>query len=345
MKKSVLLIALLLFMTNFVLAEGLCEGRKVPGTDIDVTGVEIGSACFDCGNNEDGICPEDFGADCTYLPDRDCFVGFEDVTAPFWSLDGVNKIPGNYVEIDLVDGKTLYLVAPEVDLADGEEIDFEISEDDGIFGDDYLDTIQGVVKSGKAVASYDIVTLEDVNGEEGSESGLYLLYFKVIGKTIYLEVNLTIGLVKGIETCSEYTTNVSCKDNLGKAGILEGALLEYITGSGCFRQENLVGCKWDSTTSKCGLAPSVIIYSDSNPVDCGGVTSCNYVESENTECGAGDDFFQVHYTTSDPGCEDWTSTAIPCPQELKVPFFGTYAFIVTLSFISLIYVYLVMKKR
>ncbi len=341
MKKSVLFIALLLVMTNFVIALHPCEGD-----DESINGVYIDGECFNCGNN-DGICPENFGADCV-VPDIDCVSDTGEPDAPFWSLDGTTIIPGSYIEIDLLEGEDLVLIVPDTGLTNGEKLDMDIYENDP-YADDYITTIEGTVNAeGTAVASYEIAVLEDINNpNEGSEKGDLALYFESQGRRSFdLTINLTIGQLGGIETCSEYANNITCEENLGEAAVLEGAYLEYDQqGPNCLRRESMVGCEWNYTTETCSPAPSVIEYHPDNDGCTITATSCKYTESGNTECGAGDEFFQVSYTSDDPSCKDWTTTAIPCPQELKVPFFGTYAFITTLSLISLIYVYLIFRKK
>jgi hypothetical protein len=78
---------------------------------------------------------------------------------------------------------------------------------------------------------------------------------------------------------------------------------------------------------------------EDNPSGCADANvACKYVEEARIgSCDAGDDFFKVVYNSSQVECESWTSNAIPCPRQLRVPFFGFYSFIISLLIIGLVY--------
>jgi len=360
MKKSVLFVALLLLMTNFVFAQhSVCD----PMDDASISGVYMDGQCFNCGFDEGGpgmtgapgICPEQFGADCTLSPDPDCLVEYDqsELLDFYWSLDGLTPLAEDtMIGVDL-NGKTLYLVAENTELSDG-PINFNVFEYDGLIFSDDLGIVAGIVVDGKATATFQINNEADLQEGGVSEPDYYTIYFTIPShfgaeESEKINVNFSVGIPSAASTCADYGDNDSCIENLEGVEVSEGVFEGYPTeGSICERRIDLVGCEWDEGTTTCKTAPDVIVYptDPQNPSSCNEtLTSCNYAETGKTDCGGGEDFFKVSYTSSTAGCEGWISGAIPCPQELKVPFFGAYGFLMSLCFISLIYVYLIFKRK
>ena len=359
MKKSwvfVFLIIGILSMTNLVLALHFCQGEPA---DTSIHGVEIDGECFNCGV-DDGICPTDFGVSEANCPgeETDCGAGPTPEQNAYWSLSATNPTPitNNYIKIDRDVGKTLYMIVENTGLANNDPVTFKVYEDDGATGDDILNESKiGYVSNGRAVGNYTVRNIGDVNGEAGAtpaqdpEPGdVYELRFRSGEGTSWMTasdpevvVNLSIEAA-AILSCSDYDDNITCAANTYHVGFSEGELSDY--QGECQRRQDGVGCLWTGTV--CGQNTSYY-YPDTNPTNCDETqVSCSYTEAQKTgnECKS-DDFFKVSYTSSNPiECPAWTSQPIPCPQQLKLPFFGIVEFFISLCMISLIYMILIKKE-
>lgn len=354
---SILIIISLFVMIGFVYAgcHPICNpdppGEPVGDCDPDVHGVFIDGECFYCGL-DDGIYPEDFGADCGEEGDPD---SPQEILA-FWSLDNVSISPiiDDPFEINLFpDGKILYMVVEDTELDPGtltfdiSEIDYPFDPLEDILGsDDNLGQVSGNVNAeGTAIGSYEINESNLGNEVEN----IYKLKFKVNieGKdySSILNINVTYETETEALTCGSYNDPVECNadDNVAKSGKDDYNDPE---GSDCwyFYEAN---CTWNTDTEKCGLIDWPVKYPN-NPENCTEApdTICTYSETILGNCEAGDDFITVKYVPETPSedCLEETSDPIPCPQELRVAFFGFYGFITSFLIIGLIYFFLIKKK-
>jgi len=345
MKKSwvfVFLIIGILSMTNFVLAH-FCQGDPV---DTSKHGVEIDGECFNCGV-DDGICPIDFGvaeADC---PGEETDCGTEITATYFWSKDGTTNM-GDKLAIDMASDLPvkLKIVGLNTGLTD-ENYDVDVHEYDygAIGNDEDLGTVVGVVTSGKLIAEYNISEMKNITGTsdpENSEAGeaFYELYFEIPGTKTTNIPRLNITFDYGTEapkTCEDYTIGTECNAVPTKEDSRTNGACVYLFD---------VSCSWNGTVCKTITGPETA----ENPEECTDAVavSCTYNEAQKTgdECKR-DDFFRVSYTPivgSSSECTAWTSQPIPCPQTLKLPFFGIFEFLISLGLISIIYVFLIKKE-
>lgn len=324
----------LLFLVSFVSA---AQCPITPGSH----GAQIGGQCYDCGV-DDGVCPIDYGANCL-VRDDDCTYEPE----VFWSLDDFSKFNNNPLMVDIAAGGDIHMVATETGLPNGTEVVFNVFEkDDFLNGDDLVKAgiIGSVVEGpgGKAIGIWNIQEddLNDViDGLDGSVDNLEF-YFNAsvtseISSTPYLMVNLTFG--GGIiNTCSDYNNPLDC-----------AADAQNVSPTDTTRQESAEctynvdwSCQWNNNQCSPSSVESEGTPFNSSICSAPRTTACSYPIEDSTEsaCSTGNDFFTVNYISEDTlNCPQWTSQPIACPLEVKVPFFGAYGILITLSFISSVY--------
>lgn len=329
-KKGVLLFVLcLLVTTSFVIAQDHpCEAGNE-----SINGVYIGGECFNCGE-EDGICPEDFGAICE-VSDPEC----PQIPIYFWSEDESTQIDTLFVDMSV--GKTIKAIGVNTGLSG--DVNIEVYEDDGISGDDSLGTIIGTVTNGKLIGTYVIEEADNITGGKTDDPDLeYELYFKVNGERSNTLITTFDYLgAEEIDSCGDYKNQSACNnDTENVGGDVSNIPPPDPVGDCVFGWEGM--CVWNSTDCKQETIQITISGTDCIPSD----VTCSYTEGPQIgDCDAGDDFYQITYETNDIGCEDWTSNPIPCARRLRVPFFGFYGFIVSALMIGLIYVFLKVKKN
>lgn len=347
MKKSVLFIGLLLVMTNFALAH-VCDGG-----DINLHGFYVEGECFTC-NESDGICVEDvlgLGSCAPYV-DPDCPV----VIIPpesFWSTDNVTDIVSSFdvpYEVSGFSGGVIYMVVENTGLSDGTTVNFNIYKYGFIFDEEIsVGEIQGTVQGDKVVGIFEINDESDL-AVAGYED-IYEFFFTASGGSLsetsgYIYINATDTGGPMITDPSDYTDEESCESDLEEVCVYEGTFEGYgLTPELCQRRRDSINCTWNNDTSVCEQVFNYT-YAETNDASCDQtITSCTYRQDSKTDCTEGEDAFIVSYISDNTGCDPWSSGPIPCPQQLKVPFFGIYEFIASLCFISLIYVYLIFKNK
>ena len=333
---SIFIIISLLAMTGFVVAESICPGVDDLGNPIH--GVQIGGDCFNCGD-VDGICPEDFfdptsGWSCEGIDD-DCPPPTPNY---FWSKDTTSKLYN--LDVDMSIDTEIKAVGINTGLDDGE---YEVKVYNTIgWSDTLLKIITGIVTEGKLIGTYIIRENheEDITGGETGEES-YSLYFETHGeRSNNLEVTFDYG-VEGttILTCGDYNETECNNDPLKVANNSIITPEERPDNSECY-YDKWGKCSWAGT--ECAQ----LVYekeADGNPLSCDSASeeSCSYKEgSKIGDCSAGDDFFEINYVTAQTGCFNFTSSKIPCPQELRLPFFGFYSFIASIFAVGLIYLFL-----
>lgn len=329
----IILLISLIAITSFASAASQCATQGVHG-------VEIAGYCFDCGES-DGICPEDFGvseADCP--GDNDCTY----VSSGFWSLNGINMIQGNNQNHPLhldstytIENKRLYLIVTNTGQTSG-NIALDIFEN----GDNTkLETRNAKINSlGVATGNW----TADFN-----DAGVHKVYFKWGNKQFNnLYINFTIGS-ESADVCADYTISgeTICNNDPDRIGG-DISNIEYYPSE----NENtcqffdISKCTW--ANGKCSLEiETKLNESYNNNLDCNAYfnnnpKSCVYNENKEGNCVT-DDFFRITYTSTANDCPQLTPAVIPCPQRLRVPFFGIFGFITSIIVISLIY--LVLNKR
>ncbi len=292
----------------------------------------------------------------------------------FWS-DKDGKLI-NYIDIAL-DKTKIYLSMINSDLSSGESITFKIYERDPVESD-LIKSIESYVDyNGDSEAEW-IITREDLeNGLELGEGNLEDLdgfYFEIEDSEGLLitsssgELNINIKHEEDFclskTYCQSYENSTNCEADLCETGLntVERDFEVYSCGEteigpNCIN-ETKCGCYWNEETEKCES------YYDMES-DCtisGGKLQGGICKSETT--GEGDcsiDSFikyavQGDWTWIDPlnqnpeylqeknKCETEREKTVPCPSQVKLPFFSYLSIIIAISGIFMIY-FLMLKRR
>lgn len=346
--KKVVLVTLVLLSISLISAgyHPICN----PGDNPDIGGVYIAGApapgpCYNCGKKDD-ICPVDFGAECTVV-DPDC----EEVA--FWSLNGNTKITD--LKINLDRGKDLKMVVANLppEYEDG-TVSFDVYEQDGGF-DDFLNEdspITATITNGKAVAEYEITAdISTLNLNENPEEVISELYFEVSGDWEGASDILNVEAGYDVITmCGDYEELDSCEaDAEGVGTFTSTENVTYGYGDDCLRRENGEECVWYEEGEECLQKYSYEYHPDNDQKFCVKPDSCVYSESKTGDCSV-DDFFTIKNTLVTYLSEDDCTTSfnlgpLPCPPSLQVPFFGMYGFVMSALVISLIYIFVLLRKE
>jgi hypothetical protein len=345
-KKSVLfifLISYLIAMSSFVLALHPCQ--ELYGADAH--GVEIDGECFNCGI-EDGICPEDFGADCSETGDPEC-----PTTKDGWWSESATGTPAasssedTPLLIDLVNGQDVFMVVTNTGKAN-QDILFAIQElDNPILLDGHDDLGSVLVQSdenGRAVGTFSISSIDDLNeigSDENSEGDVLELEFTAEGISRVLWINTTMeGGDQNNKNCTIYTTTEDCTADADNQGGVE-----HVREDGDCNYLSYTVCSWNGSACLNDLGPETA--EDPNCVNTRDVT-CSYTSGDPIGDCKVEDAFKATYVPvegSPAECEAWQSGPIPCPQQLKVPFFGLYGFLASMFIISIIYLFVLRKQE
>lgn len=343
MKKVVLgfvSLAVFIILINMVSAvyHPLCN----PDDDPDKHGIYISEAtpspCIYCGD-DDGICPEDFGAECGGIIDDDCV--YEETA--FWSANGLT--PSTKINV-VLDETTVYMIINNIAVSSGESVSFTIKENDLLGLDNIVGTDDKVVSNGKVVGEW-IVEEEDLEKVNKffftAESGDWSLNSKGYDYGV-VEINDSIFIDSEESICADYLILEECEaDNESVGDNSLPSDEEYSTG--CWLTYT-GSCGWDNTTNTCAQFTTSKERAD-NSENCTEVEekTCSYPNEEKIgDCSAGEQFFIVKYNSLDVGCDPWETQPIPCPAQLRLDFFGFYGLIMSISLISLIYFFLIKKE-
>ncbi|RLG11965.1 hypothetical protein DRN73_03980 [Candidatus Pacearchaeota archaeon] len=335
MKRAVIILILILGLfssTNFASAqEHFCQQG-----DSNIHGVYIDGECFNCDNvTRDDVCPDDYGEIvCSVIPDIDCG---PQAPEAFWSLDNVTSTDS--VTVLLPNGKYIYMIVKNTDLPDDTEITFNIKEEKtGV--DTLIANATANISGGKAIGIWKI-TEDEINKITNLNN---LIYFKASangwsGLTSEPKLNITTTYSSGVGACGDYNNPNDCDLNPYGVGYSIGA---WAVSGDCERRINKTGCSWEN--GQC-TQNTTIEYRGENCANSGVISSCSYTEGNRLgDCNAGDDYFQINYVSSQPGCDDFKSDYIPCPAQIKLGFFGLFNIISSLILISLIY-FMLSKKE
>lgn len=327
MKRLVILLVLVLSLVSFASAttHPICN----PGNDPNIHGVYINGECYDCGGVSDLVCPEHYGAVCG-IADPDCAV----TPQAFWSLNNATSI--STLTVNPTSGKIVYLVASGI--SDG-TVTFHIWEDDGLIGDDDIRTLTAVSSNGKAIATWKINQTDLAKTTDYED-----FYFKATGTGVDLrslsDLNITTSFTGEVITqCSNYTSNTTCIADSGNVGSI-GIVTPRVNGS-CY-YDRVGKCAWNGTI--CQQTTNETARSG-NPLDCSAARgSCIYGSSQQTGDCSIDDFFTISYTSTDSArCPAYNTGFIPCPAQVRLPFFSLFNIIASLSIISIIYAFFLRK--
>ena len=349
MKRGLVLLAfagIILIAGMFFASAGyhdVCNTEDNP----DKHGVYINGVCFDCGE-DDGICPDDYGASCKIsgIIDPDC----EYVEDAFWSEDGANPASVNPDDSDkcimnfLPDEKTIYLVISSIGIDDGNRVNFTVRQYGS--GDDIInENIHSDVSGGNVVASWDITS------DEWDIAEVDDFFFEAVAEEYELDskdpdydphgiltLNFSAEDEEVINVCSDYTDETNCSSDPETVGN-NGVVSPYIPDDNpeCeYPQEGF--CAWSSSTEVCVQYVNRSDDPDNPECEPAPEQPCDYPTEEKIgDCDAGDQFFKVRYSSTTDGCDSWETQPIPCPAKLRVPFFGVYSIIASISIIALIY--------
>ena len=332
MRKGVALFLVLVSLISMVSAECIYG-------DQGAHGVEIGDICYDCGV-EDSVCPKDYGAECG-VRDNDCSYTQE----VFWSLNEMTQI--NDITIDMITGGSVKLIVTETALTEGTEVTFDIYEADTFPNpDDFITTVTGSVVAGESTSAVGIwdVTAEDIEKIGDYEFENPEFYFKATAVGLdsadsnLLNMTIVYGESVSVSVCGDYLDENSCIDDVSLVGN-QNLPLDRIMGLCTYHFNG--ECSWE-TIGEESTCDRITWESEdaSNPEECEDARGrCTYIEESREGQCVTEDFYTIEYTSSTVGeeCPDWETQPIPCPVELKVPFFGIYSIIMTLSLIGLIY--------
>src|SRR4030042_2265668 len=325
MKRLVILLILMIALTSFISAQQYpCD----PDDNDSIQGGYIDGNCYDCSDEyEDGVCPEDYGADCKGISDLDC----AQTPQAFWSLTYGGTTAKDKVVVDgtVTGGKKVYLNLKNSGLSDGATT-FDIYEPRLVFNN-YFKDITATVSNGNAIANWTITSsgLEDIDYVNNK------IYFRVGGQSSGGLI-ITVSYESQITLCSNYNSNTTCiADNLN---VGDDGVIDRVDGSCIYTRIGY--CSWN------GKNCMRTINETSSVAGCDQARgSCSYpTEVKNGDCISGD-FFTVTYSSPTSGCEPWTTGFIACPAQLKLPFFGFFNIIASISIISIIYAFLIYKKR
>lgn len=363
--KVMLLVGLFLILSNVLLISAGPHPLCNPKGNSSIKGVFINGACYNCGD-ADEVCPLIYGANCgseEIYRDVDCVY----TETRFWSLNsnGGSTIEGGKVTINVIAGLDLYLVITETGLLAGTEVTFEI-RDKNFIGFDLVDTITAQVDntSGKnAIATWhiedsgagaaivqSILDSSDGFGETAGDEPFYFVAYETdreewhgaseSGVSNNLKISITFGGVS-YETCADYTTfkEDACEADIGDVG--DNPVV--VTRDGC--NYGTTGyCAWYSQEDKCIQMQSNETVLNEDAEACTNpeprAFPCSYPnEVKIGSCADGDEFFKVRYSapSTQTECASYETQLIPCPETLKLPFFGLYGIVMSLSLISLVY--------
>ncbi len=325
-----------IFLISFISAQHpICDQDDDPSTQ----GVYINGVCYDCGL-DDLVCPENYGADCGSILDPDCPV----TTQAFWSLDESTAI--NQLLVLLPDGTDVFLVVKNTGLEDGEEVSFDVFENDFLLDDD-ITSLTTTVSDGKAVATWKVIQDDLDETEEGDYDEFY---FVADGDGLdistrdredaYEFLNITTTFTGSvISQCADYLDNVSCEADAET--VASGASQRDEDGCIYFLDWN---CMW--LEGSCDLGSSETASEENAPsCDAANTNPCVYEQTEKQgDCEGGDDFFKVSYSSTQTECESWVTGPIPCPAQVKLGFFSMLNIIASLSIISVIYGFLLSRQ-
>ncbi len=318
--------------------------------DPDIHGAYIpeitSNPCVYCGE-DDGYCPEDFGAVCDEV-DPDCAGGDDDDEIAFWSSDGTN--PDTDVNV-VLDETTIYMIIKNVEeLSNGDEVTIFVKEKKW-FGD-------VITEKNEEVENGDIKSEWLVTSEEFEASDTDEFYFKAEAELSSWEIdskdydngvvtiNETLFIDQEESLCSNYETQTTCEDDNNSVGGGEYRR-EDPEGSDCYFISNTF-CGWDDSTGKCVQKRTAETSDPENSKDCTDKsinTECSYPNEEKIgDCSAGEQFFMVKYTSNQEDCLPWETQPIPCPSQIKVDFFNAYGLILSILLIAGIYFILIKKE-
>jgi len=290
---------------------------------------------------------------------------------------------GTYITQKTVipDSTTLTLVLVNSDLLNGEEVIFKIKESDTGPDDSVIILPPVQVEGGSATTTWSMTT-EDLEKAASDNSILFPMdeqdiselgtfYFGVYyGENLLEESNsleVTISSVECsyITLCMDYRTSDECNQDM--CGASEYSIEskdatvscgETTTNPGGCDILTTCGCEWRDGI--CGAKKTENIEPNcdgNNPTVIG---SCFYEESTSDDCD--DDFLDYSWTglweydelnTGPPYYDPDNKIAqctsdsqqVPCPAQIKLPFFGIFNLIATIIIISIIYFLLGNKKK
>ena len=267
----------------------------------------------------------------------------------------------------VLDGETVRLIIEGTN-CDGEEIEFEIREDD--FGtSDYVTNPSNIIYNSPNNYGIWIADYTDDAGFGQLPPPEYYFIATVISNgnsitspTSYVDMLIVedITLCMGINYCYQYETEDDCNENLCAAGeksvpseITCGETFNPITG--CTEYINC-GCGWNIDLNTCETTWNA-------DVSCGtleNIGECTYTENSGDTCENDGlltriliaiwEWSPLNPTHLDPEgseakCED-IEYSMPCPAAVQLPFFGIYQIVISLILVALVYsIYFSRKKE
>lgn len=265
MKRFLVIFFVLIFVSSVY---GACTpGAITTGScNSDCDGIKIEDKCYDCGDNDDGVCPRDFDVNCDSYPDCDCdidktkpecggaAVGCELISAK-WSKD----TSGTSIATVTENIKVYLQVTTEN--CKGASLSFKVFEDDT-----WIDSAVNTIPNSIVVGDNNIVYSEWIAEwqDDGVLQGEPEYYFRVTAGTITkysgnLEVTKSAGGV-AVSDCGNgiIDPGEDCDfDSLGSAilpknpdtdEVYDCKALGFTSGNlGCISKTETNGCTVDLT--------------------------------------------------------------------------------------------------
>ncbi|MFA4953002.1 MAG: hypothetical protein WC584_02160 [Candidatus Pacearchaeota archaeon] len=280
---------------------------------------------------------------------------------------------GTEITSPISEGDTVSLYLTGTAACSGKSVNFKISKVGG--GD--IDTINGIVFSGSTITTNWIVKYLEagvdnlnyvfratlIQDSTYKDSGSLAVKKGVCGDNIIqtnrgedcdppsLICDASCHYVSSITSCSDYESIDICNGNPRNVGIYAGNNWEDYQDF-CQRRTNGTGCLWNSegvVGEKCTQKTEYQYHPD-NPEVCVEIhPSCSYTESiVGGNCDS-QDIITINYVLNTQqsvgNCTQTYSRDVPCPETSMLPFFGFYQVIISSIIISIIYGFLIVKRK
>lgn len=277
----------------------------------------------------------------------------------------------------LIDSTTILLLLKNSRLPEGTEVTFEVFEFDPISNDDIrtgASAIVGYVDANENVEVSLILTSEDMEkaygflDEETSLDDDFEFIFEASwdgGSESSIILNITLGDTTGcgyVTLCSNYENQGECESDICSVGDFSVENKDSSVSCGTITQNSLdcniwtsCGCEWKDNS--CGPKKTENIQADCEDGSPSIIGSCFYNEATSDNCDDGFlsyswggqwtwsqeniEYFNTNGIYYDPDnkvsqCSDG-SKAVPCPAQIRLPFFGILNLIIAIILILSIY--------
>lgn len=342
-----------------------------------------GSCALDCGTGNHRACNENDICDATESCYCEDCIGAEDHcvrgsicseekvcelnSVLYWTDEG--EIPID--KISLTDNEGVYLKIENTALSIGQNYVFSIYYGQ-VNEDSWLKNISVTATEPTQLSARWDIDLSEVIGKEG---GFYFKFNKKTSGPLDIEI---LDECFDVFFCSGYTTEGLCNADTCGAGELsvESNNDEIICGEILGDYKYNCGCQWNSSTETCDPKyQREVLSSQINEFDKNWIGTCLFNEVTTDTCEddfleyswvgvwvngnftdtEGEDFISGYYNPwvdaektmreSERCVQSNGSKTVPCPSQIQLPLFSGINFIVSLVLISLIYSWMIFRRR